>query len=113
MLIEAINPNSINPSLALPNIVGGIVNAAKPEAVVRFVNKEKWYEGHSCHAYQNTARRWGSHERVVVWMLLVNLIWLAPLSWLSFLYPKNGFYICFVALTPLVYLCRKYKAGMR
>ena len=41
--------------------------------IVRFVNKEKWYEGHSCHAYQN-ARRWGSHERVVVWMLLVNLM---------------------------------------
>ena len=79
--------------------------------IVRFVNKEKWYEGHSCHAYQNAARRWGSHERVVVWMLLVNLIWLAPLSWLSFLYPENGFYICFVALTTLVIFVRNIKRG--
>ena len=94
-------------------LLGVFVADSGVTLIVRFVNKEKWYEGHSCHAYQNTARRWGSHERVVVWMLLVNLIWLAPLSWLSFLYPKNGFYICFVALTPLVYLCRKYKAGMR
>ena len=94
-------------------LLGVFVADSGVTLIVRFINKEKWHEGHSCHAYQNAARRWGSHEKVVVWMLIVNLIWLAPLSWLSFLYPKNGFYICFVALTPLVYLCRKYKAGMR
>jgi len=26
---------------------------------------EKWYKGHSCHAYQNAARKWRSHQRVV------------------------------------------------
>ena len=94
-------------------LLGVFVADSGVTLIVRFINKEKWHEGHSCHAYQNAARRWGSHEKVVVWMLIVNLIWLAPLSWLSFLYPKNGFYICFVALTPLVYLCIKYKSGVR
>ena len=94
-------------------LLGVFVADSGVTLIVRFVNKEKWHEGHSCHAYQNVARRWESHEKVVVWILLVNLIWLAPLSWLSFLYPESGFYICFVALTPLVYLCIKYKAGMR
>ena len=94
-------------------LLGVFVADSGVTLIVRFVNKEKWHEGHSCHAYQNAARRWGSHEKVVIWMLLINLIWLAPLSWLSLLYPKNGFYISFVALTPLVYLCLKYRAGVR
>ena len=94
-------------------LLGVFVADSGVTLIVRFVNKEKWHEGHSCHAYQNAARRWGSHEKVVIWMLLINLIWLAPLSWLSLLYPKNGFYISFVALTPLVYLCLKHRAGVR
>ena len=94
-------------------LLGVFVADSGVTLIVRFVNKEKWHEGHSCHAYQNAARRWGSHEKVVIWMLLINLIWLAPLSWLSLLYPKNGFYISFFALTPLVYLCLKHRAGVR
>ena len=94
-------------------LLGVFVVDSTVTLVVRFINKEKWHEGHSSHAYQNAARRWGSHERVVISILVVNIVWLAPLSWLSFLFPKNGFYICFVALTPLVYLCVKLKAGMR
>ena len=80
--------------------------------LVRFMSGEKWYEGHSCHAYQNAARKWRSHQRVVISILFINLTWLAPLSWLSFLYPEIGFYICLVALAPLVYLCNKFKAGI-
>ena len=94
-------------------LLGVFVVDSTVTLIVRFINKEKWHEGHASHAYQNAARRWGSHEKVVMSILFVNLIWLAPLSWLSFLYPKNGIYICFVALTPLVYLCLKFKAGMR
>ena len=94
-------------------LLGVFVVDSTVTLIVRFINKEKWHEGHASHAYQNAARRWGSHEKVVISILSVNLIWLAPLSWLSFLYPKNGIYICFVALTPLVYLCLKFKAGMR
>ena len=93
-------------------LLGVFVADSGVTLIVRFVNKEKWHEGHSCHAYQNVARRWESHEKVVIWILLVNLIWISPLSWISFLYPKIGFYICFFALTPLVYICIKYKAGV-
>ena len=94
-------------------LLGVFVVDSTVTLIVRFINKEKWHEGHASHAYQNAARRWGSHEKVVISILSINLIWLAPLSWLSFLYPKNGIYICFAALTPLVYLCLKFKAGMR
>ena len=92
-------------------LLGVFVVDSTVTLLVRFMAGEKWYEGHSCHAYQNAARKWGSHERVVVSILLLNLIWLAPLSCLSFLYPEIGFYICMVALAPLVYLCKKLKAG--
>ena len=93
-------------------LLGVFVVDSTVTLLVRFATGEKWYEGHSCHAYQNAARKWGSHERVVIFMLLINLMWLAPLSWLSFLYPESGFYICLVALAPIVYLSNKLKAGM-
>ena len=92
-------------------LLGVFVVDSTVTLLVRFIAGEKWYEGHSCHAYQNAARKLGSHERVVIAILLINLMWLAPLSWLSFLYPGLGFYICLVALVPIVYLCNKFKAG--
>ena len=93
-------------------LLGVFVVDSTVTLLVRFMSGEKWYEGHSCHAYQNAARKWRSHQRVVISILLINLTWLAPLSWLSFLYPEIGFYICLVALAPLVYLCNKFKAGI-
>ena len=78
---------------------------------VRVAIGKNWYEGHSSHAYQIARRKWGSHESVIFAVLVINCTWLAPLGWLSFHFPDAAFYICLVALTPLVYLCKCLNAG--
>jgi Fuc2NAc and GlcNAc transferase len=46
--------------------------------VRRMARREKWYLAHRTHAYQWLARRWGSHSRVTLLSLLVNLLVIAP-----------------------------------
>ena len=78
---------------------------------VRLAKGKSWYEGHSSHAYQIAGRKWGSHESVILTVLVINCTWLAPLGWLSFHFPNAALYICLVAMTPLVYLCKCLNAG--
>jgi Fuc2NAc and GlcNAc transferase len=42
----------------------------------RMLNGERWYQAHRTHAYQHAARRWGSHRRVTVAVLSINVLWL-------------------------------------
>lgn len=47
----------------------------------RLVAGKRWYEAHRSHAYQQLARRWKSHAKVV-WLLWgLNGLVLAPLAW--------------------------------
>ena len=78
---------------------------------VRVAKGKSWYEGHSSHAYQVAGRKWGSHESVILAVLVINCTWLAPLGWLSFHFPNAALYICLVAMTPLVYICKWLNAG--
>jgi len=41
---------------------------------------EKVYEAHRTHAYQYASRRCGSHRRVTLSVLAVNLLWLLPVA---------------------------------
>lgn len=78
----------------------------------RFTRGDKWYEGHATHAYQNSARRYESHAKVTITIMLINCVWLAPLAWLSVIYPQLGFYLAVMGLTPLVYLAIYCGAGV-
>lgn len=77
----------------------------------RFAGKQKWYEGHASHAYQNAARQWRSHARVTITVIAINCLWLAPLAWLSVQSPRYGFFLSLLAITPLCFLAVKLKAG--
>ncbi len=79
----------------------------------RFLNGDKWYEGHSSHAYQNAARCYKSHGKVTITVLLINFIWLAPLAWLAMLYRDSGFLLAIIGLFPLVVLALRFKAGIQ
>ncbi len=48
--------------------------------VYRILNGECWYQAHRSHAYQILSRRWGSHRRVTILSILVNIGWLLPLT---------------------------------
>jgi Fuc2NAc and GlcNAc transferase len=70
--------------------------------IVRLLRGERVYQAHRTHAYQWLVRHWGSHKRVTVVVILVNLLWLFPCALLATLSPGNAGWLTVVALLPLV-----------
>jgi Fuc2NAc and GlcNAc transferase len=68
----------------------------------RLLRGESVSQPHRTHAYQWLARRWGSHLRVTITVIMINLVWLLPCAALSVKFPDSGLWICIVALAPLV-----------
>lgn len=93
----------------------------------RFLNGEKWYEAHCCHAYQNYARqlsnqfgqqglnavqaRTQAHRQIGVNVALINTMWLLPLAAIATFYPFLAFFVSLIAFVPLVLLAKHLKAG--
>jgi Fuc2NAc and GlcNAc transferase len=67
---------------------------------------------HRSHAYQRLSRRLGSHQKVTLGCLMVNVFWLAPLAWLATVYPSLGAPLMLVAWTPLVIYSWRSGAGL-
>ena len=70
--------------------------------LVRIATTRKWYHAHRSHAYQNLARIWGNHLKVVRLVLLIELLWLLPLAMLSVWMHEIAPIITAVAFFPLV-----------
>ncbi|PCJ28478.1 MAG: glycosyl transferase [SAR86 cluster bacterium] len=79
--------------------------------LTRFRQNQRWYDGHASHAYQNAARRYQSHSKVTITVILINCLWLAPLAWLSTNQPDWGIYLTLIGIVPLVLLAIKLEAG--
>jgi Fuc2NAc and GlcNAc transferase len=68
----------------------------------RLLRGEPVYQAHRTHAYQWLARRWGSHSRVTIAVVIVNIVWLLPCAALAVKFPGSAWWICLLALAPLV-----------
>jgi len=79
--------------------------------VRRLLRGERVYQAHRSHAYQWLARRWRSHRRTTLAVLLVNVAWLMPCALLATALPRQGAAIALCALTPLVLLVLWAGAG--
>lgn len=77
----------------------------------RVIAGNKWYQGHASHGYQKAAKRFSSHRKVTISVMLINTFWLAPLAWLSVEYPNLGIVIALIAVVPLLGLAVSLKAG--
>ena len=77
--------------------------------LVRIIRGERWYEGHSQHAYQILSRRLNSHPRVVGGVILINICWLLPLAWVAGILPHYGVLFATIGLAPLLLGC--YRLG--
>jgi Fuc2NAc and GlcNAc transferase len=77
----------------------------------RILAGARWYEAHRSHAYQRAARRWGSHKKVSLSVLVINVIWLEPLAWYAARHAGQGPAVAAVALTPLLVLAWALGAG--
>lgn len=72
--------------------------------VRRLLRRERVYEAHRSHAYQWLSRRWRSHRRVTLAVLLVDVSWLLPCAVLVSLHPSLAATTTLIALAPLVAL---------
>ncbi len=71
----------------------------------------KLSDAHRTHAYQYASRAVGSHLPVTLSVLVINLLWLAPIAALIKLEYLDGIAGITLAYAPLCFLARHYKAG--
>ena len=94
-------------------LFGVFVVDATITLIRRVARGEKWYEAHRSHTYQILSRRYSSHGKVTLGVLITNIFWLLPLGFLAAVYPVWALAICCVALTPLLILALSVGAGKR
>jgi Fuc2NAc and GlcNAc transferase len=93
-------------------ILGGAFFAdATVTLLRRLLRGERVHQAHRCHAYQWLARRWGSHRKVTVAMLAVNVVWLLPWAVLVRTFPRHAAVSVVAALAPLALLVAVLGAG--
>ncbi|HEX5512938.1 MAG TPA: glycosyltransferase family 4 protein [Gammaproteobacteria bacterium] len=73
---------------------------------------ERWYQAHRSHAYQQAARRFGSHLKVTLTVGALNVLWLLPLAGLASMYSDSGWWLAGLAYTPLVVIALALNAGV-
>lgn len=83
-------------------LIGAFFVDATVTLLRRLVRGERVYQAHRSHAYQWLARRWASHGRVTVAVLLADVFWLLPCAVLATLYPSLAAVTTLVALAPLL-----------
>lgn len=90
-------------------IVGGFYFADTTlTTVVRLLKVPGWYRPHRSHAYQNLARVWNSHRRVLLLVMAINFLWLLPLLVLSLYFVSWAIGLTVLAYVPLAIFCLKY-----
>jgi Fuc2NAc and GlcNAc transferase len=92
-------------------LMGCFIVDATLTLLKRVASGERWYQAHCSHAYQNAARRFASHKRVTVGLLLINVIWLLPVVVLTTIHPEYGVYLATIGLIPLGILALWLGAG--
>jgi Fuc2NAc and GlcNAc transferase len=76
--------------------------------LVRALTLPKWYQPHRSHAYQNLARVWNDHRKVVWLVLAIDAIWLIPLLFVMLHNKSYAVIIVAVAYAPLVLFNLRY-----
>lgn len=79
----------------------------------RILRRERVDQAHRTHAYQWTARGWGSHGRVTLAVLAINVVWLLPCAWLEMSAPQYALWLTAAAMAPLVAIALWAGAGRR
>lgn len=102
--VLALASSHVNPvSLWVWLILGGAFFVdATVTLIRRTLRGDRVYQAHRSHAYQWLARRWGSHKRVTLTVLALNVSWLLPCAWFAMAHPGVAVWTAVVALIPLV-----------
>ena len=92
-------------------LLGIFIVDATITLIRRIFEGQRWYEAHRSHAYQHASQRWGSHRKVTISALIINIFWLLPLAWFATIKPLWGALLSIIAYLPLVLLAFYYRAG--
>ncbi|MFT4516870.1 MAG: Fuc2NAc and GlcNAc transferase [Gammaproteobacteria bacterium] len=69
-------------------------------------------EAHRTHLYQKLAIKLNSHPKTVLLIMLYNIIWCLPLSYLAVNYSDLSLILLFLSYAPYTYYCYINKAGI-
>jgi len=89
------------------------VSDASVTLIRRILTKQAWIEAHRSHAYQYLSRQWQSHQKVTLFYLLINIVWLLPLAYLALQQPQRQAIYLFIAYIPILLMMYKLNAGKR
>jgi Fuc2NAc and GlcNAc transferase len=79
--------------------------------IFRIIRGKPIHQAHRSHAFQQAVKKTKCHKQVVMSVLIINIVWLFPMSVLSICYPKWVLVITGMAILPLVIACMVLKAG--
>lgn len=79
--------------------------------LTRMFTGQQWLKAHNLHAYQKLTRELGSHTKVTLLIMGVNLVWLFPWAVAATVYNEQSLWITSVSLLPVVFIVLKLKAG--
>lgn len=92
-------------------LLGVFIVDSSVTLITRTINGNKIYQAHCTHAYQNSARRLGSHTLVTLIVTAINILWLLPIAIMIGLHYVDGFYGLLIAYVPLSFICYRLGAG--
>lgn len=79
----------------------------------RMLREERWYEAHRSHAYQILARKWNSHRKVTISVVLLNMAIILPLSVIATLWSSAAPAIAVSCVLILAWTFRYLGAGSK
>jgi Fuc2NAc and GlcNAc transferase len=89
-------------------IFGYFAGDTTTTTLLRICSMKRWYAEHRSHAYQNLARIWGSHMKVIRCVALYHVLWLLPLAVWSTLEPSTSPLAAALAFAPVVVWTLRY-----
>ena len=82
-------------------LLGVFIVDATVTLIGRLVRKQKPHVAHRSHAFQHLALRFGSHKKVTIGVVVINLVWLFPIAFAVTEGRIDGFAGVLIAYTPL------------
>ena len=79
----------------------------------RVVRGQKPFEAHASHCYQILSRRYQSHAKVTTGVIIINIVWLTPLSIAAANSRLNGIVALAIAWIPLIIAAIVCGAGVK
>lgn len=94
----------------IPIMLGVFVVDSSLTTVTRMLRRESWYKPHRLFAFHHAADAFG-HRAVTSFVIVIHLLWLAPIAFVADFFPLYGLRLLLLAWSPLVVLAYLFHSG--